>query len=303
MDLELVLGGKAAQIEQVISIASRSASTAGSWKDCRERLPNSSRPSSGNAWPLRGLVIDTCFDRMFGRGFHEFCRNGRARCESQSDGKHPLPLPFAPRPPRAAEARDGHRLLFHDYANFELVSLHRPAAIPADRGAGDEPELGLCSHERTSPALRMTSGHALILSAILALGAACGEKSTEAKPTPTKAAAKPPSQLTRGRQVYVAHCAACHGLNLEGQPNWKQRLPNGKLPAPPHDETGHTWEHPDAVLFEVVKFGVAAKAGPNYPTDMLGFKDRLSDDEIVAVIQYIKSTWPERIRKKLEAHK
>ena len=135
---------------------------------------------------------------------------------------------------------------------------------------------------------------------ILALGSACGEGPREAKPAAAKTADQLRLQATRGREIYVAHCAACHGLNLEGQPNWKERLPNGKLPAPPHDETGHTWEHPDAVLFDVVKFGVAAKAGTNYPTDMMGFKDRLKDEEIVAVIQYIKSTWPERIRKKLE---
>ena len=148
----------------------------------------------------------------------------------------------------------------------------------------------------------------VLVAAILSLGLACGEKPAQPKAAPagaaaSKAAPKDASPHARGRQVYVTHCAACHGLNLEGQPNWKQRLPNGKMPAPPHDETGHTWEHPDDVLFKVVKHGAAAVAGPSYATDMLGFKDRLTDDEIVAVIQYIKSTWPERIRKKLEGHK
>lgn len=105
-------------------------------------------------------------------------------------------------------------------------------------------------------------------------------------------------QVARGKAVYRSHCAACHGENLEGQPNWRERLPNGKLPAPPHDATGHTWEHPDDTLFEVVKHGVASKAGPAYQTDMLGFAGRLTDEEIWAVLAYIKSTWPEGMRRK-----
>ncbi len=63
--------------------------------------------------------------------------------------------------------------------------------------------------------------------------------------------ARDPAQLARGRIVYEQRCAACHGQRLEGQPNWRMRLPNGRLPAPPHDDTGHTWHHPDEVLFAI----------------------------------------------------
>ena len=51
--------------------------------------------------------------------------------------------------------------------------------------------------------------------------------------------------LATGKAVYERHCAACHGANLEGQPNWRSRDPSGRLPAPPHDASGHTWHHPD----------------------------------------------------------
>jgi len=102
-------------------------------------------------------------------------------------------------------------------------------------------------------------------------------------------------QVAAGRSVYVANCASCHGAKLEGQPNWKERKPDGKLPAPPHDETGHTWHHPDQQLFDIVKRGVAAIV-PNYPTDMIGFGGRLSDQDIWNVIAYIKSTWPADVR-------
>ena len=105
-------------------------------------------------------------------------------------------------------------------------------------------------------------------------------------------------QVALGKRVYDASCAGCHGVNLEGQPNWRERKPDGKLPAPPHDAKGHTWEHSDKNLFEVTKFGFASKAGKSYSTDMPAFEGTLSDAEIWAVITYIKSRWPARIREK-----
>lgn len=103
-----------------------------------------------------------------------------------------------------------------------------------------------------------------------------------------------------GRQIYVEHCAVCHGIDLKGEPghpDWRQRKPNGRLPAPPHDESGHTWHHSDKQLFAMTKFGPARLIGdPNYPTDMPGFEGVLSDDEIWAVLRYIKSTWRGRAK-------
>lgn len=108
------------------------------------------------------------------------------------------------------------------------------------------------------------------------------------------------AQVARGKQVYAAQCAACHGVNLEGQPNWRERRPDGKLPAPPHDANGHTWHHPDDQLFYITKQGTQAIAGPDYKTDMRGFGDVLSDADIWAVLAYIKSTWPADIRARHE---
>lgn len=99
-----------------------------------------------------------------------------------------------------------------------------------------------------------------------------------------------------GESLYQKNCASCHGANLEGQPDWRTRLPNGRLPAPPHDASGHTWHHTDRNLFDVVKRGTAAIVGDGYESDMPGFADVLSDEEIMAIINYIKSTWPERLR-------
>jgi len=100
-----------------------------------------------------------------------------------------------------------------------------------------------------------------------------------------------------GRQVYADYCAACHGANLEGEPNWRIRKPDGLLPAPPHDETGHTWHHSDKQLFQMTKIGAAALIqDPTYQTAMPIYDGVLSDREIIAVLSYIKSTWPAHVK-------
>jgi mono/diheme cytochrome c family protein len=105
-------------------------------------------------------------------------------------------------------------------------------------------------------------------------------------------------QVARGKVVYGQHCASCHGARLEGQPTWKERLPTGRMPAPPHDASGHTWHHPDAILFGMTKYGLipGKYAPPNYQSDMPGFEKTLSDQDIWAVLAYIKSSWPPDIR-------
>lgn len=102
-------------------------------------------------------------------------------------------------------------------------------------------------------------------------------------------------QIETGRQLYAANCASCHGADLEGQADWKRRLSNGRMPAPPHDETGHTWHHSDRDLLTITSLGVGAIV-PGYESDMPAFDDILSDAEIGAVLAYIKSTWPDRQR-------
>lgn len=99
--------------------------------------------------------------------------------------------------------------------------------------------------------------------------------------------------------MYAQHCASCHGVRLEGQDNWRERLPSGRFPAPPHDASGHTWHHPDAVLFGITKHGLVPGkyAPPSYQSDMPAFGSVLSDEDLWAVLAYIKSSWPSDIRK------
>ena len=105
--------------------------------------------------------------------------------------------------------------------------------------------------------------------------------------------------VAQGRALYAQHCAACHGANLEGAPDWQRRGPDGRFPAPPHDESGHTWHHGDAMLFDYVRRGgqaVLDDLGVAFQSGMPGFGDILQDAEIVAILDFIRSTWPAEIR-------
>jgi mono/diheme cytochrome c family protein len=91
-------------------------------------------------------------------------------------------------------------------------------------------------------------------------------------------------QVETGAHLYQTHCASCHGRELEGQANWREPLPDGSFPAPPHDASGHTWRHSDPQLFEATRRGNGSS--------MPGFEGVLSDAEIGSTFAYIKSRWP-----------
>ena len=103
--------------------------------------------------------------------------------------------------------------------------------------------------------------------------------------------------VSLGELVYQNNCSSCHGSNLEGQENWKERNIDGYMPAPPHDETGHTWHHNDEYLFYITKYGIEKFLQLDYPNNMPIYEKLLTDQEILASLSYIKSKWPERIQK------
>ncbi len=105
--------------------------------------------------------------------------------------------------------------------------------------------------------------------------------------------------VEQGALIYAETCASCHGDNLEGEPYWQTRKETGRMPAPPHDETGHTWHHRDELLLAITKFGLAKLTNnPDYQTDMPIYDGVLSDEEIVAVMAYIKAQWPKEIQQR-----
>ncbi len=106
--------------------------------------------------------------------------------------------------------------------------------------------------------------------------------------------------INAGQSLYNEHCASCHGINLEGEPNWQTPNADGVLPAPPHDETGHTWHHDNALLFEYTKLGgkgaLAARGISDFKSGMPAFEGAIADVGIWDILAYIQSTWPEHVQ-------
>lgn len=99
------------------------------------------------------------------------------------------------------------------------------------------------------------------------------------------------AQVEHGRSIYMDACASCHGISLEGQPEWQTRSLDGRLRAPPLGAAGRAWRHTDRTLFSITKRGPAAYP-VGYGTDMPAFDEKLTDQEIAAALAYIESTWP-----------
>lgn len=101
--------------------------------------------------------------------------------------------------------------------------------------------------------------------------------------------------VEKGRAIYATYCSSCHGANLEGQDDWQQPLADGSYPAPPQDASGHAWHHSDTELFVAVRDG--SDVGSSHLISMMpGFSKILSEDEILAVLGFIKSQWPPDVR-------
>jgi mono/diheme cytochrome c family protein len=164
-------------------------------------------------------------------------------------------------------------------------------------GMNEEPSTTSRPENGQSSRLRNRIGIGLLAAAFAFLvGAIIVAKQFEGK---SSADPENPRQVALGKSVYDRACESCHGARLEGQADWQEKLPSGRMPAPPHDASGHTWHHPDAVLFGITKHGLVPGkyVPPKYESDMPAFAGTLSDDEIWASLAYIKSSWPDKIRK------
>ncbi len=98
-----------------------------------------------------------------------------------------------------------------------------------------------------------------------------------ALPEPENIAVTPllPDTVGSGGELYIDNCQMCHG-DKQGQ---------GAIGAPPHNQRGHTWHHPDAQLKDWVMNG---KLGLG---EMPGFEEKLTDSEIDQILTYIKTWW------------
>jgi mono/diheme cytochrome c family protein len=138
-----------------------------------------------------------------------------------------------------------------------------------------------------------TADAAGVLSSVPSISELAGTPAPEILPLPIL----DPDEIAAGQELYVTHCAECHGKNLEGEEEWQVQNEDKSFRAPPHDADGHTWHHGDKILFESIELG-----GERLPDNIGGtssmpaFGGTLSDQDIAAVLTYIKSTWPDDIR-------
>ena len=110
------------------------------------------------------------------------------------------------------------------------------------------------------------------------------------------------SAVARGQTLYAAQCASCHGARGEGQIERPAGMPLSTPLAPPHDGTGHTWQHPDFALFQLTKTGLSTVACRTLDeAAMPRFGEALSDGEILDILAYIKSRWPDDVLAEQEA--
>ncbi len=119
--------------------------------------------------------------------------------------------------------------------------------------------------------------------------------------TPSQAAHELDNRdIARGQALYAENCASCHGADLEGQPDWRSPGPDGVLPAPPHDQTGHTWHHDNLLLFDYTRLGGQAaledRGITGFKSGMPAFGETLTDDEIWDILAFIRSKWPDRVQ-------
>ena len=105
-----------------------------------------------------------------------------------------------------------------------------------------------------------------------------------------------PIAAKEGKALYRSYCASCHGRNLQGQPLWQLLDDYAGRRAPAYDESGHTWQHPDEDIFHMSKYGRFASEPADAVSSMPGFKDVLTDDQILAVVAFIKARWPLGLR-------
>jgi len=142
------------------------------------------------------------------------------------------------------------------------------------------------------------------LSAVLIIGAA-GAAWTLVTPEGTPGDETDVSQIIEGQALYQVNCARCHGEDMSGELGWISKETDLSVEevnevaktlddvAPAHDATGNTARHDDPMLFEIIKQGPTEAMSKPETADsrMPGFSDRLNDEEIWAIVAYMKSHW------------
>ncbi len=100
-----------------------------------------------------------------------------------------------------------------------------------------------------------------------------------------------PKILQQGKTLFLKNCSQCHGDKAQGAAEWRKPGPDGKYLPPPLNGTAHAWHHPTEVLMEIIKEGTLPDG------NMPSWEGKLSESEIMAVISWLQSLWPDKIFK------
>jgi len=141
----------------------------------------------------------------------------------------------------------------------------------------------------------------IVVGAVLAVAVVAGAATVWlSRPREVKVDHTDRALVARGEPLYQLHCAPCHGAQLEGEPNWTTRDVRGRLPAPPHDESGHTW-HTTIRSCSRSRSTASASTRHGAISRICGLRENMSDEDIVATLAYIKSRWPAAVHEKRAA--
>jgi len=130
-----------------------------------------------------------------------------------------------------------------------------------------------------------------MIAALALLLGACGEDGGHAMTMGTNVSRQLDfSQVSMGGRLFQKNCAECHGVDAQGDPNWRQRDADGMFPPPPLNGTGHAWHHPRDILHDVI-----ANGSPQGMGKMPAWRNKLSDEEIGAIIAWFQAKWPDQV--------
>ena len=152
--------------------------------------------------------------------------------------------------------------------------------------------------------IESTSRWFILCGVLVVALSACSVSTTTNQPPTTRAggvlsqafsAPQPPALegawVSEGEQIYAQYCATCHKRDRSGDPDWKVANDDGIFPAPPHDNTGHTWHHPDPLLAGIVLDGLDGA-----PSGMPKFRGTLTEEQVRSILEFFKSEWGEEER-------
>ena len=106
---------------------------------------------------------------------------------------------------------------------------------------------------------------------------ACGQAAAVYPIVPTD------EMVAQGKPIYAEKCASCHGDATTWPP---------LKAAPTHAADGHTWHHQDRLLVQWILDGVPLA------TTMPKWRGTLTEEDARMVLAYIKTFWPEEIRRR-----